>query len=90
MAEDVFTDLSHSVENFKGLDYDVIGELGVLKVKQAMRSENRTLILMIVFDFLKIIKILIILKISVPLEKNNWSKQLMSIWEILIISLIKF
>lgn len=37
MAEDVFTDLSHSVENFKGLDYDVIGELGVhLKVKQAV------------------------------------------------------
>lgn len=35
MAEDVFTDLSHSVEHFKGLDYDVIGERGAqIKIKQ--------------------------------------------------------
>ncbi len=29
MAEDVFADMSHSLESFKGLDYDIIGELGV-------------------------------------------------------------
>jgi NADH-quinone oxidoreductase subunit G len=35
MAEDVFADISHSIEEFKGLDYDVIGELGVqLKIKK--------------------------------------------------------
>ena len=29
MAEEVFYDLSNSIDAFKGLDYDVIAELGV-------------------------------------------------------------
>ncbi|MHB8931046.1 MAG: NADH-quinone oxidoreductase subunit G [Melioribacteraceae bacterium] len=37
MAEDVFIDLTHSVDSFKGLDYDTIGEQGVLlKIKQTV------------------------------------------------------
>ena len=37
MAEDVFADLARSVEIFKGLDYDVIGESGAqIKVKQTV------------------------------------------------------
>ncbi len=41
IAEDVFTDLSHSVENFKGLDYDLLGESGVqIKVKQTVSVEK--------------------------------------------------
>jgi len=36
MAEDVFADIAHSVEAFKGLDYDMIGEYGVqLKIKKS-------------------------------------------------------
>jgi NADH-quinone oxidoreductase subunit G len=36
MAEDVFADIVHSVEAFKGLDYDMIGEYGVqLKIKKS-------------------------------------------------------
>jgi NADH-quinone oxidoreductase subunit G len=35
MAENVFEELSHSIEAFKGLNYDNIGELGIkLKIKQ--------------------------------------------------------
>jgi NADH-quinone oxidoreductase subunit G len=38
MAEDVFVELAHSNENFKGLDYDIIGELGAqIKTKQAVQ-----------------------------------------------------
>ncbi len=41
MAEDIFKDLSHSVEHFKGLDYDLLGESGVqLKVKQTVSVEK--------------------------------------------------
>jgi hypothetical protein len=29
MAEEVFYDISNSIESFKGLDYDELGELGV-------------------------------------------------------------
>lgn len=37
MAEDVFIDLSQTIESFKGLDYDVIGESGVqIKMKHAV------------------------------------------------------
>jgi len=37
MAEDVFTDLAHTVDSFKGLDYDVLGESGVqIKIKQTV------------------------------------------------------
>jgi hypothetical protein len=32
MAEEVFTEMANSIDAFKGLDYDVIGELGA-KVK---------------------------------------------------------
>jgi len=28
MAEEVFTEMANTLEAFKGLDYDVIGELG--------------------------------------------------------------
>ena len=39
MAEDVFADISRSIDAFKGLDYDVIGELGVqLKIKQTVNA----------------------------------------------------
>ena len=38
MAEDVFADIVHSVEAFKGLDYDVIGQSGVqLKIKKPVK-----------------------------------------------------
>lgn len=38
MAEDVFVEFAHSNENFKGLDYDMIGELGAqIKTKQAVQ-----------------------------------------------------
>ncbi|MEW6702652.1 MAG: molybdopterin-dependent oxidoreductase [Bacteroidota bacterium] len=37
MAEDVFADIANSISEFKGLDYDVIGELGTqLKIKQTV------------------------------------------------------
>jgi predicted molibdopterin-dependent oxidoreductase YjgC len=38
MAEDVFADIAHSVEAFKGLDYDIIGEYGIqLKIKKEVK-----------------------------------------------------
>ena len=38
MAEDVFADIAHSVESFKGLDYDIIGEYGIqLKIKKEVK-----------------------------------------------------
>jgi predicted molibdopterin-dependent oxidoreductase YjgC len=39
MAEDVFSDLARSVENFKGLDYDIIGAQGA-QLKN-INSESR-------------------------------------------------
>lgn len=39
MAEDIFDDISSSIVEFKGLDYDVIGELGAqLNIKQKVVS----------------------------------------------------
>ena len=44
MAEEIFSDIANSIEAFKGLDYDKIGESGIqLKIKQAATS-NRSLI----------------------------------------------
>lgn len=37
MAEEIFSDIANSVDAFKGLDYDVIGDLGV----QIVNSESR-------------------------------------------------
>jgi len=37
MAEDVFADITNSIEVFRGLDYDIIGDLGV----QFLNSESR-------------------------------------------------
>jgi NADH-quinone oxidoreductase subunit G len=38
MAEEVFAEISNSVEAFKGLDYNIIGELGT-KVKTEISNK---------------------------------------------------
>jgi hypothetical protein len=38
MAEEIFSEIANSIEAFKGLDYDVIGELGA-KVKSEISNK---------------------------------------------------
>lgn len=41
MAEEVFNDLANSIDEFNGLDYDVIGELGVVIKKDVLEFSNK-------------------------------------------------
>jgi NADH-quinone oxidoreductase subunit G len=38
MAEEIFNEMNNSIDAFKGLDYDMIGELGV-KIKTEISNK---------------------------------------------------